>query len=255
MENTENIAGTPQPPEPTAPPAPPTMSAFARVIGIFFEPDATFRDIARSPGFIVPLVLVMLCSMATATVLVNRLDMRDIAAKQIEKNPRTESMPKEQKQAAIEMGAKIGTYATYASPVFVILAVLIISGVLLVMGNFVFGGTATFKQIFAVTAHAQLPGIIIAILAIVILFLKDPADVDVQNLVASNLGPLISAETSKFLHAVAISIDLFSFWQIFLLGTGLAICGRLSRAKGIMAVVIPWLIYVLIKSGLASLQG
>jgi hypothetical protein len=252
MENTENIAGTPQPPET---PAAPTMSAFARVIGIFFEPDATFRDIARSPGFIVPLVLVMLFSLATGATIVNRLDMRDIAAKQMEKNPRTENMSKEQKQNAIELGAKIGTYITYATPVFVILSTLVIALVIWVMGNFVFGGTATFKQLFAVTAHAQLVGIIMAILAIVILFLKDPGDVDVQNLVASNLGPLISADTSKFLHALAISMDLFSFWQIFLLGSGVAICGRLSRTKGIMAVVIPWLILVLIKCGLATLQG
>jgi len=124
-----------------------------------------------------------------------------------------------------------------------------------VMGNFVFGGTATYKQLFAVTAHTQLIGVIATILTIVILFLKDPSDVDVQNLLASNLGPLISAETSKFLHALAISMDLFSFWLIYLLGSGVAICGRLSRTKGIMAVVIPWLIVVLIKCGLATLQN
>lgn len=231
------------------------MSALARIFGIFYEPDATFQDIARSPGFIAPLLLVMVFSCATAAVMVNRLDMKDIAAKQMAKNPRTESMSKEQKEQGIELGAKIATYATYAAPIFVVLGVLIISGVLMVMGNFIFGGTATFKQIFSVTAHAQLPGIIMGILAIVILFLKDPADVDPQNMVASNLGPLIPTETSKFLHALGTSIDIFSFWQIFLLGTGLAICGRLSRAKGIMAVVIPWLIIVLIKCGLATLQG
>jgi len=49
MENTENTAGTPFPPEPAlAPPQPPSKNAFERVIGIFFEPDATFQDIARS---------------------------------------------------------------------------------------------------------------------------------------------------------------------------------------------------------------
>jgi hypothetical protein len=256
MENAENTAGTPQPPEPQlapALPAQPTMSAFARMIGIFFEPDATFQDIARSPGFIAPLLLVMLCSLGTVATMHNRLDWSEVVAKQMEKNPRFESLPKEQKEQQIKVGAKIGTYVLYATPLFVPLGVLIIAGVLIMMSNFVFGGTATFKQVFSVAIHAQLVGIIVSILAVVVLFLKDPADIDVQNLVASNLGPLISAETSKFLHATATSLDLFSFWQIFLLGTGLSICGRISRTKGIIAVVIPWLIVVLIKSGFASL--
>jgi hypothetical protein len=89
---------------------------------------------------------------------------------------------------------------------------------------------------------------------VVILFLKDPTDVDLQNPIASNLGLLIPAETSKFLHRLAISMDIFSFWQIYLLGTGAAICGRLSRVKGIMAIGIPWLIYVFIAAGLATFQ-
>ena len=94
MENNENTAGTPFPPEPQlepAPPPPPAKSAFARIIGIFFEPDATFQDIARSPGFILPLLLVILCSAGTAAVMSTRIDMRDFIAKQMEKSSRAGS--------------------------------------------------------------------------------------------------------------------------------------------------------------------
>ena len=254
MENTENTAGLPIPPEPPPPLPQPGKSAFERVIGIFFEPEATFQDIARSPGFIVPLLLVMICSAGTAAVMVNRIDMRDFIAKQLDKNPRTESMPAAQKEQAIENGAKFGKIGFYVTPVFVPLMMLIIAGVLMVMANFVFGGTATFKQLFSVAAHAQMVGIIFGLLIVVILFLKDPADVDLQNPIASNLGLLIPIETSKFLHRFAISLDIFSLWQVYLLGTGAAICGRLSKAKGIMAIGIPWLVWVLIVSGFATFQ-
>jgi hypothetical protein len=255
MENTENTAGTPFPPEPspTLTPEPPGKSAIARILGVFFEPDATFTDIARSPGFIAPLLLMILCTFGTSWVIVHRVDMRDFITKQFEKNPRMESMPKDQKEQAIERGAKFSAGIIYATPIFIPLGVLIIAGILMVTGNFIFGGTATYKQIFSVVSHAQLTGIITGILAVVILYLKDPTDVDLQNLVASNLGPLVPAE-SKFLHRAAISMDLFSFWQIYLMGTGLAICARLSKGKGIMAVAIPWLLFVLIASGFASLQ-
>jgi hypothetical protein len=255
MENTENTAGTPFPPEPALAPAqPPRMSAFARVIGIFFEPDAVFQDIARSPGFILPLVLVILCSAGTAAVMVNRVDMREFMMKQLDKSPRTENMSAAQKEQAIETGAKFAKFGFFFTPLFVPLGILVIAGILMLMANFVFGGTATFKQLFSVAAHAQSIGIILGILIVIILFLKDPADVDLQNPIASNLGMLIPIETSKFLHRMGTSLDIFSFWQIYLLGSGAAICGRLSKAKGIMAIAIPWFVYVMIVSGLAMLQ-
>ena len=94
-----------------------------------------------------------------------------------------------------------------------------------------------------------------SMVTVVIVFLKDPSDFDLQNPVAGNLGTFISDESSHFLHRFGVSMDLFSFWQIFLLGTGLAACARLTRTKGIVAVVIPWLIYVLVVSGFAAMSG
>jgi hypothetical protein len=152
------------------------------------------------------------------------------------------------------MGAKYAKYGFFFVPFFLPIWMLVLAGVLFMMSNFIFGGSATYKQLFAVAAHAQMPGIILGLLSVVVLFLKDPADIDVQNLVTSNLGPLISAETSKVGHRLAMSMDLFSFWQMFLLGKGISASARLSFAKGLMAVMIPWLLYVLVVTGLAAMQ-
>ena len=93
---------------------------------------------------------------------------------------------------------------------------LIITGCLLLICNFILGGQASFKQMFAVQTHSQMPGIILGVLTIIILFLKDPSDInDPQNIVQANLGLLISDETSKFAHRLLMSMDLLSFWQIF----------------------------------------
>ncbi len=241
----------------TLPPEPPKASkgAFERIIGVFFEPGATFADIAKAPSFVLPLILVMLCGIGVSFTMSSRIDTEQMIRQQIMKSSRAADLPKEQLDKQVEVGAKIAKYSFFVVPVVIPVMLLVFAGIFLVMGNFVFGGTATYKQLFAAVAHAQMPGVILSIVTVVVLFLKkDPSDIDMQNMVAANLGPLISEETSKFLHRLAISLDIFSFWQMYLLGTGIAAAGRLSFMKGLMAVVIPWGLYVLIVSGLAAVR-
>lgn len=241
---------TPEMPVPT----PPSKSAFERLIGVFFSPGETFADIARSPGFVLPLGLIMIMSLTSSVIITNRVGMENIVRQQMMKSPRTAEMPKEQLEQAVERGAKFGAYFAYAAPVFAAIGLLIIAGALLMMANFVFGGASSFKQMFGVVTHASFPPVLLTvILSVVIVMLKDdPTDLDVQNLVAANLGVLISAETSKFLHRLAISMDLFSFWQMGLLATGISTASNLSFSKSLVAVAIPWALWVLCASGLAA---
>lgn len=230
------------------------MSPLARLIGVFISPGETFADIARAPSFLVPLVLVTVTSVSFSALLVNRIGMDTIVRQQMMKNPRMADLPKDQIEQAVERGVKIGGFFTYVGPlVFVPVGILIVAGVLLAMVNFVFGATARFKQVFGMVAHAWIPpSLTVSILGAVILFLKDPADVDMQNLVAANLGVVVSAETSKFLHRMATSIDLFSFWQIALLAMGLSAVTKFNFSKSLVAVVIPWALWVLGAAGLAA---
>src|SRR5437899_1859499 len=149
------------------PPAPPSKSALERVIGVFFSPGETFADIARAPGFVLPVVVVLVVSLAASVVVVNKMGIENIVRQQMMRNPRTAEMPKEQLEQAIERGAKFGAIFTYVQPVFVILVLLIVAGILFMMVNFVFGGTTTFKQMFAIVGHAWLPpALVLTILTI-----------------------------------------------------------------------------------------
>jgi hypothetical protein len=60
--------------------------------------------------------------------------------------------------------------------------------------------------------------------------------------------------SSKFVYSLAGSIDLFVFWTIFLLATGLkAAAGKkLSFTGALIAVLLPWAVVVLAKSALAG---
>jgi hypothetical protein len=227
-----------------------------RIFGIFFSPGETFAQIAKSPTFLLPMLVVMAFTLATSQVVVRRIGLENLVQQQIQKSPRAEQMSKAQMDAAVEMGVRIGKVTTWLNPIFVAIGIAIIAAVLLMMANFIFGGTATYKQMMAVTSHAWVPPAVIGgILGMAVVFMKDPSDIDVENLLVTNLGVIISAETSKFLHRMAVSMDLLSFWQIYLLATGISACSnQVTFGKGLTAVVIPWALYVLVVSGFASFR-
>ena len=240
----------------STPPTPPKINHFARLIGVVFSPGETFADIAKTPTFWLPLVVTMAFTLLASQVVVNRVGLENLVRSQIMKSSRAPEMSKAQIDAGVEMGVKIGRVTTWLNPLFVIIGILIVAGVLLLMANFVFGGSATFKQLMAVAAHSAAPiSVVSAILSCVIVFIKDPGDVDVENLLVTNLGVIVSAETSKFLHRMATSMDLLSFWQIFLLATGIsASSSKLTFGKALAAVLIPWALYVLVVSGFAAMR-
>jgi hypothetical protein len=63
---------------------------------------------------------------------------------------------------------------------------LAVAGSLLFVFNVLLGTQLSFRQMFALTNYGLLPQAVGVLLAIVVLFLKDPAEFDLQNPVASN---------------------------------------------------------------------
>ena len=104
-------------------------------------------------------------------------------------------------------------------------------------------------------AYAFLPQLIYAGLSIVVMFLKNPDEFDLQNAFASNPGAFMDPQkSSRFLYTVASQLDVFSIWVILLVAVGLKAAGgkRLSFGGALFAVVLPWAVYVLIRGGFAA---
>jgi hypothetical protein len=111
-----------------------------------------------------------------------------------------------------------------------------------------------FKTSLAIVSYAWVPWLIHGILSILILFLKDPSTVDLQNIVASNPGALLSDDTAKWLTALLGSIDIFAIWTLILLAIGYSATNpkKLSIGKAFVLVVIPWLFFIAIKVGITA---
>lgn len=239
-------------------PQPESMSEISRLTGVFFEPVKTFEDVARRPAFIVPLVLVILCSLVYTVLYSQHVGWERMMRKQMETNSQFAQQPPEQREQSIQMAAKFAPIFGYAIGLIgVPLGYLIAAAVVLAMVK-IMSAPTRFSQVYAVMCYSGITGIIFIVLGIVVMFLKNPDDFDIRNPLAFNLGALFDPNSgSKFVYTLASSMDLFSFWKIILIAIGLkATAGRtLSFTSALVAVLVPWGIWVFGAAALAGLRG
>lgn len=89
------------------------------------------------------------------------------------------------------------------------------------------------------------------VVAGVILFLKAPADFDVTNPVASNIGAFLDPNTvPHWLVSVATSVDVFNLWMVLVLATGFSAAGRrLPWGRAFGWVLATWILWLVVKGG------
>ena len=228
--------------------------AAARVVGTFFSPVKTLESVARRPGWVLPLLLWTLASIAVAMVVGPRIDYERLTREAMEK--RGQTIPPAQLEQAIatqkRIGPMIGMIAATVVPTIIS---LIVTAVL--FGAFhAFGHELKFRQAFGETAHAFLPGVLGALLLIPVILSRQNVDPSaLGDLLRSNLGFLVDAKSAPALHSILQSIDVFSFWSAALLVVGFAAAARASRGRAATIIVTLLVLFVLGKAGVVALFG
>ena len=240
-------------------PEPSRMGEFSRIVGVFFEPTKTFRDIAERPTWIVPMILVILAVIGVTATMSQRIGWDRILRHQLESSSRGQQMSAEQREQNLAIQEKVAPMFGYVGALIgVPIYDLVAAAVLLGIAGGLMGGGMRFKQVFAVVCYSGLVGIVSAILTVVVIFLKNPDDFNMQNPLAFNVGAFMDPNTaSKFMYSLAGSLDLFVFWTILLMATGLkAAAGKkLTFTGALVAVLLPWAVVVLGKAALAGVTG
>lgn len=238
----------------SAPVAP--MSEAARLAGVYFDPGRAFADIAARPRWWVPMVLMMVAGLVMMSVFSQRVGWEHTVRRQIESNERMQNMPPDQREQAVERGVKMAPAFGYLGVlVFAPIGMLIIALVLMLVFNSVYAAEIPFKRALAVTTYASLPGLIYMALCIVVMFIKSPEDYDIRNPLAFNVGAFLNSESPQWLKALGSSLDLFTFWSIALLATRFAAAAarKMKWSKAVIGVIVPWLVWVGVKTSSAAL--
>jgi hypothetical protein len=238
--------------------AEPRMSEAGRLSGIFWEPKPVFQDLAAKPRFWVPLILLTLVSLVYVVAFTSRVGYENMIRRQMETNSRVQELSAEQQEQAIEMGLKFAVPMGYASAALGMgIGSLLIAAILLACFNFLGGAELKFKQAFSITCYSFLPSGLASILALVVMYLKDPADFDIQNPLPVHLGAFFSQQdTAAWLRTLATNVNLFTIWTILLLALGFSVAAkRVSFTKALVLILLPWSVVVVGQVAYAALMG
>jgi hypothetical protein len=232
------------------------MGEGSRLIGVFFEPGKTFKDVAERPGFWAPLILVIVVSLGYMVLFGQHVGWERMIRHQTEMSPQAMQLPADQREARIAAGAKFAPIVTYAAIlIFVPLVTLIWAAVLLAIVKGMMSAPVRLKQVFAIICYASLPGVIMALLTMAVMFMKPPDDFNLQNPLVFNPAAFMDqATTSKFVYSLASAFDLFTLWKLVLIAIGLkAAAGKQVSMGGAMtAALLPWAIWTLCAASLAG---
>ena len=240
-------------------PQPKGMSEAARMVGVYFEPTKTFEDVAARPTFLVPLVVVLGLALVYLFLFSQHVGWERMLRQQFESNARIAQLSAEQRDTQMRMSLKFVSVGAYGGvligmPVGYLLWAAILMGI--VKG--ILSAPVRFKQVYAAICWAGMPGLLMTILAIVVMFLKAPDDFNLQNPLVFNPGAMLDqATTSKFVYSIASALDGFRLWTLVLVGLGLKAAGgkQLSMGGAMGAVFVPWAVWTLIAALLAGLLG
>ena len=130
-------------------------------------------------------------------------------------------MSEDQKEHAYEQAATRGKVVRYIRG-FIgwPLLLLISSGIYLGAFKLIGGARTNFATAFAVTAFAHLPMGLRELIAIPVLFLKDPASIDPENFLASNPAAILGSDVPTWLAVPLTSLDVFGLWALVLMAVG-----------------------------------
>jgi hypothetical protein len=224
----------------------PAISPFGRVVGVFFSPKPTFQDIARRPAWVAPIIVLLLISIGLSVTLVRRADWVEVSKDQIAKSKfasrQIDSLTDDQKAQEYEKAAARGKIIRYVRgfigwPLLLLVSSALYLGVFKLIG----GARTNFATAFAVTTFAHLPMGLRELIAIPVLFFKDPGSIDPENYLASNPAAIFGSDLATWQLVPLGSLDVFGLWALILMAVGFSATDPkklpLGKSLGIVAGV------------------
>jgi Yip1 domain len=226
------------------------ISPLARVFGVLFSPKATFTDIARTPNWVLPVVISTLLSLASVIVMNQRVDWRDYISQQMDKNSQAPQLSPEQREKQLDVSIAITKYVVYGIGLLgAILFAVIVGGIMMLAYNVLAGAGAAYLQSISIAAHSLMVGIFSVPIFILVMLLRPKGTVDPNNPVATNLAAFLPEDVPKWLAVFGKSIDIFTIWTLVLIAVGFAAVNskKLKGSKSYLIVFSVWGVMVFVK--------
>lgn len=229
-------------------PQPPQIGMLSRFIAVFFDPRKAFASVRKNYEWLVVILIVFALSFGGFQLTKPIMIEAQVSA--IEERLANANIPEEQKQEILDsiVERMSNPLMQLLGPVFMVIILVIGSGILLFLGNIILGGQTKFLSVMNMFALTWLISIPETIVKLPLMISKGSAQVH------TSLALLLPADQANtFLGTLLGKFDLFGLWMLGLVILGMSVLTKASVAKCAWAVGIAWFIWVLIQAGLGSL--
>jgi hypothetical protein len=212
--------------------APARPGLAARLVGTLFAPKDTFASVAARPRWFGAMAVSIVVMGAAQFVLLSTDVGQQLALDQqigaIEAFGVTIS---DEQYAQMEQGME---NARYTGPIFSLIFVPLVTamsaGLLHVMFGLIGGGNGTFKQMYAISAHASIISALQLVFTTVVTLAAGRA-------AGANLGVFTpTLEETTFTYRLLSTIDVFYVWSTFVTAVGVAVLYK--KRTGTVAMVL-----------------
>jgi hypothetical protein len=207
---------------------------FSRVCGAVFSPSETFKEVGLAPRVFIPMIALLLVSSVYFFFMAKHLDISSLM-----NSPQMSQASTQGGMNLEKLELILSILFAVVLPFFSIIGALIFAGIGKLISFFV-GAENEFKPLFSVTLYAMIAITIVqAALLILLLFIKGPGQVSMQNMssiIASNLGAILGGlfgedVLPKFWMRLFQAVDAFTILYIALLSIGYSAVSRKLKVK------------------------
>ena len=230
----------------------PHLTAAQRLWTVFTSPTRVFSDIAIKPSWVLCLVLMVLLAVAVQFVVLPHLDNEATLRERL--GERADGVSDEQIEKMVEQGEKFTRFAPIIGLVVSPIAFAIMAAIFFILLKIV-GSDIDYLRAFSTTLHAYWPPSLVAsvLTAALIQRVDKIPQQEFTNIVKSHPGAFLSADAPAWLSAAASTVSVFNIWIAVLLIIGFRVVGKISTGKAVVAALVPWLVWLVAKAGLAAI--
>jgi hypothetical protein len=227
------------------------------LINVFLEPRETFTSLQEQNNWknaFLPIVIAAIIGFVSMVVLSELLT--EVQIEQTEKYIMGSSqIPDDQKEEILSESLENITHPTstmvfigyVSSSLSTPVRIFMMSLIILLIGNFFFGGKSSYGTILVMTSYTYMIAVIESLIKIPLMVSQWRVDIH------TGLGLLGLGEKGSFLYNFLVGMDLFAFWRVIVLAVGMSVLYRREVKPFMIALVIYWIFQTTFFSFIGSL--
>lgn len=250
-ETTDRPSYEPELAEPPTPSPKSKYSAMQRLWMMFTSPGEVFSDIGIKPTWFLIMVILVVLGVAAQAIIIPHVDTEATLRARFEQ--RGQELSEAQMENAIQQAEKFGKYGPIIGLVIAPIAWVIMAAVFFVMLKLT-SSDADYSRALSTTLHGYWPPTLVQLVLTAVLVQrigKVPQE-ELAHVVKANLGAFMGPDSPAWLTAAAGTISIFNIWAVVLLIIGFATVGKLSKGKAAAVALVPWIVWIVAKAGLAQ---